>query len=125
MGRTWGSIWVGAGLATLVGLVPGQANATCMLTCEAALVNSDCTLFTEADWPSDERPRFTGSCTTTCCAPPSEEHPNGSCSDTVEDLDPSWLVIADPATGAGVPGTFSQVPGVCKPLEFSTLLEPG
>lgn len=71
----------------------GQAQATCAIFCDATLVDESC--MPTYTFETDEPVGAFGECEVQCCAPPSPEHPDGSCTTDVEPLSPDMLQILD------------------------------
>lgn len=82
-------------VATLSTVVAQDAHATCFATCEARIVDSYCQEVENNTFMESDNIYTTGECYVQCCAPPSEEHPNGDCSTDYYPLDSESLGVLD------------------------------
>ena len=114
-------------LALSLWMLPNAAQATCLAECSVNLATEDCSAPIGNEYSTTGGVYAWGDCQVTCCAPPSEEFPNGSCSTDVEPLDTYWLEVYDDTLRA-VDGEWIDTMESCNELPlllFPTELEPG
>ncbi|MDP6946894.1 MAG: hypothetical protein QF464_22280, partial [Myxococcota bacterium] len=113
--------WIQFLVATLaVFLLTTPAQATCLMTCQATLVDEGCTPIPATAWPPWLKLQATVSCESCCSAPGGPL----SCSDEATDMG-SLSITQD---GVDVGGSFMAVPDMCPDedvYQYTPHLQPG